>query len=301
MTYGNLLNKGRALLEEAGLTEARIDAELLLLYVSEQTRSFLFVHKNDECSEDAQNQYLALIERRKAGEPVQYITGSQEFMGLDFEVNPSVLIPRQDTEILVEAAIEAAGVIESADTLCILDMCCGSGAIAVSMAHYLPHSRVTACDISPEALKTAAANAVQNSVEERICFLQGDLFAALDGTGCGDKGGDDRKIFDLILCNPPYIPTGVIPSLQREITEHEPFTALDGGDDGLDFYRILAEESQRYLNAGGHLLMEIGYDQADDVCALLEKQKDSGEMCYTEIQVLQDLAGLDRVVHCVRV
>ena len=287
-TYADLLKAGVAQLQGEGIPDARIDAELLLLDIIGQTRSFLFVHQNDPCSPEEAGRYAQLLKRRMRGEPVQYITGSQDFMGLPFEVSPSVLIPRQDTETLVETAIEE---MQGRKKLQILDMCCGSGAIAVSCAYYLADSCVTACDISPEALEITARNAERNGVSDRVICRQSDMFAFFR-----EKDGEtEESLFDMILSNPPYIPAGVIPTLQREIKEYEPWDALDGGGDGLAFYRILAREAWKYMKPGGLLLMEIGAEQAGAVSALLEQ---SGH--YTGMEVIRDLAGRDRVVRAVQ-
>ena len=286
-TCGELLKKGAETLRQAGIADARNDAEWLLLAVTGKTRSFLFLHGEEDCGPQQTEQYFQYIDRRSKGEPVQYITGSQEFMGLSFEVNPSVLIPRQDTETLVEQALMEAA--EMTRPLRILDLCSGSGAIAVSVAHALPEADVTAADLSEASLKTARRNAESNNVADRIAFLRTDMFSAFREKA--DRG--EHAAFDLILCNPPYIPTEVIPTLQREITEHEPVGALDGGADGLDFYRILAEEAWRFLEPGGVLIVEIGYDQAEAVSGLL---RTGGH--YTEPAVVRDLAGKNRVIRC---
>ena len=286
-TYGELLKKGAEMLRQAGTADARYDAEWLLLAVTEKTRSFLFLHGEEECGNEAAEQYFQLIARRSDGEPVQYITGSQEFMGLSFEVNPSVLIPRQDTETLAEQALAEAA--EMPRPLRVLDLCCGSGAIAVSVAHALPEAEVTAADVSEASLDTARRNAENNHVADRISFLRTDMFSAFREKA--ERG--ERAAFDLILCNPPYIPTEVIPTLQKEITEHEPVGALDGGADGLDFYRILAEDAWHFLEPDGKLIVEIGSDQAESVSALFR-----AEGHYMEPAVVRDLAGKDRVIRC---
>ena len=284
-TYGSLLKKGVRNLEKAGIADARRDAGLLLLAATGKTRSFLFLHSQDVCEEEQTARFSQFIERRCSGEPVQYITGSQEFMGLPFEVDPSVLIPRQDTETLVEAALSEAEALNR--PVRILDLCCGSGAIAVSVAHFLPEAKVTAADISEESLATARRNAEKNGVEGQIVFLKSNMFHSF-----GEQ--DSATVtegFDMILCNPPYIPTDVIPTLQKEVAEYEPVGALDGGADGLEFYRILAAEAWKFLTPYGILMMEIGYDQAEAVCALLQE---NGH--YTGITVLRDLADKDRVI-----
>ena len=287
ITFGQVLEIGINRLEEARIAGAKRDAENLLLFLMNEDRKFLFLHRNDGTDEDHADAYFDLIDRRAAGEPLQYIVGSQEFMGLPFEVNESVLIPRQDTESLVELALEKAK--EKKRSLSILDMCCGSGAIAVSMAHFLPKAKVPACDISEAALEGAKKNADKNGVGGRVEFRQSDLFQIKKRK----KVVQMKDSFDMILSNPPYIPTDVIGTLQREIREHEPMTALDGGDDGLDFYRRIASEAAANLKKDGLLLLEIGSDQARAVTELLEAAE-----CYEEIGVHKDLAGLDRIVAC---
>ena len=287
MTYRGLLKEGMAELEAAGIRDARSDSERLLMDLLGESRAFLFLHGDDLAPSEKEERYRRWIRRRIQGEPVQYITGYQEFMGLTFHVNPSVLIPRPETELLVEYALELAETLP--ENPAILDMCCGSGAIAVTVASALPDARVTACDLSAAALRAAEENAVRNQVLERIRFLRTDMFRAAEPEGSNLQG--DR--FDMILCNPPYIPTDVIKTLDVAVRDHEPRTALDGGSDGVQFYRILAEQSWEYLTPEGIILMEIGHDQADAVCWLLEQ---AGH--YTDIRCRQDLAGLDRMVGC---
>ena len=210
-------------------------------------------------------------------------------MGLNFAVNPSVLIPRQDTETLVELALKRAG--EKKRSLSILDMCCGSGAIAVSMAHFLPKAKITACDISLEALEVARGNAARNGLNGRIEFRESDLFFMTKRK----KTVRIKDSFDMILSNPPYIPTQDIDTLQTEVRDHEPIKALDGGSDGLDFYRRIAEDAFGSLKKDGLMFLEIGCDQAEAVTSLL-----SGAGYYSEIEVHKDLTGLDRVISCRR-
>lgn len=287
ITFGHVLEIGIRRLEEAGISDGKRDAETLLLHMENADRTFLYVHRYDATDEYRAEAYFRFIDRRAEGEPLQYILGSQEFMGLSFEVNPSVLIPRQDTETLVELAVSRAA--EKKKSLSVLDMCCGSGAIAVSMAHFLPKAKVTACDISPEALEVARRNAEKNGLGGRIEFLESDLFYVTKRK----KKIHMKDTFDMILSNPPYIPTEVIGTLQTEVKDHEPLTALDGGADGLDFYRRIAEEAAESLKKDGLMLLEIGSDQAEAVTSLL---RDAGY--YGEIEVTRDLAGLQRVVSC---
>lgn len=284
-----MLEVGIHRLEEAKIADAKRDAETLLLYLEKADRTFLYVHRNDATDEYRADAYFGLIDRRAAGEPLQYILGSQEFMGLNFAVNPSVLIPRQDTETLVELALKRVG--EKKRSLSILDMCCGSGAIAVSMAHFLPKAKITACDISPEALEVARGNAARNGLNGRIEFRESDLFFMTKRK----KTVRIKDSFDMILSNPPYIPTQDIDTLQTEVRDHEPIKALDGGSDGLDFYRRIAEDAFGSLKKDGLMFLEIGCDQAEAVTSLL-----SGAGYYSEIEVHKDLTGLDRVISCRR-
>ena len=289
ITFGHMLEVGIHRLEEAKIADAKRDAETLLLYLEKADRTFLYVHRNDATDEYRADAYFGLIDRRAAGEPLQYILGSQEFMGLNFAVNPSVLIPRQDTETLVELALKRVG--EKKRSLSILDMCCGSGAIAVSMAHFLPKAKITACDISPEALEVARGNAARNGLNGRIEFRESDLFFMTKRK----KTVRIKDSFDMILSNPPYIPTQDIDTLQTEVRDHEPIKALDGGSDGLDFYRRIAEDAFGSLKKDGLMFLEIGCDQAEAVTSLL-----SGAGYYSEIEVHKDLTGMDRVISCRR-
>lgn len=287
ITFGEVLEVGIRRLQEAKVADAKRDAESLLLFLMHEDRKFLFLHRNDGTDEYQADAYFDLIDRRAEGEPLQYIVGNQEFMGLPFDVNESVLIPRQDTETLVELALEKAK--EKKRSLAVLDMCCGSGAIAVSIAHFLPKAKVTACDISAEALAVARKNAEKNGLGGRIDFRESDLFHVKKR----NKIIQMKETFDMILSNPPYIPTDVIGTLQTEIKDHEPLTALDGGADGLDFYRRISQDASVNLKKGGFLILEIGSDQADSVSSLLEASED-----YEDIEIHKDLAGLDRVVIC---
>jgi len=216
--------------------------------------------------------------------PLQYIVGMQEFMGLPIRVNPSVLIPRLDTEILVEQVL---GIIEGKELERpeVLDLCTGSGAIGIAIAAKVPGAHVTMTDVSEEALHTAMSNAGLNKVNRRCSFLLGDMFDALP---------EDSQ-FDIIVSNPPYIESDVIETLDVEVKDHEPRMALDGGRDGLDYYRIIAEEAGMHLKSGGVLALEIGADQAVAVKRLLNKAK-----TYGNVRVIRDLAQLDRVVIAVR-
>lgn len=283
ITFGEILDVGIKRLKQANIADASIDAERLLMYLMNENRTFIYLHRNDGTDENHADAYFELIDRRAEGEPLQYIVGEQEFMGLSFNVNEAVLIPRQDTETLVETALSFAK--NKKGSISILDMCCGSGAIAISMAYFLPKSKLTACDISEAALNVARSNAKKNGVEKKINFIESDLYMPVQ------KKKPMKDKFDMILCNPPYIPSYVIPTLQREIKDHEPVAALDGGKDGLDFYRKMVTDSAVHLKKGGYILFEIGHDQADEVTALLEE-----EGCYKDIFTHKDMARSDRVI-----
>ena len=283
ITFREILEVGRTRLRQEKIADADRDAESLLIYLMNEGKNFIYMHGNGGTDEDHAEAYFNLIDRRASGEPLQYIVGEQEFMGLSIRVNNSVLIPRQDTETLVETAIDFAR--DKKNSMSILDMCCGSGAIAVSMAHFLPKAKITACDISADALDVARKNAASNGFEKRINFIESDLYMPVH------KAKPMKDKFDMILCNPPYIRSDVIPTLQREVREFEPMLALDGGDDGLDFYRRMVTESAVHLKKEGYILFEIGYDQAEHVMQLL---KDDGN--YSDIHTHKDLARLDRVV-----
>lgn len=256
------------------------EAQEILQYILGYTRTDLILRNKEVLREDDRKEYERRIEMRLSGTPLQYITGVQEFMGLMFRVNPNVLIPRLDTEVLVDQAI---GILKAKEweNPFILDMCTGSGAIGVTMAHEFPDAEVTMTDVSPKALSTAMGNAQINDVFSRCIFLQGDMFEAIP----------EQKRFDMILSNPPYIESDVIETLSTEVKDHEPRLALDGGADGLTFYRILAENAEKHLADGGYLMMEIGCDQGEAVRQLLEENEN-----YSTAVVLQDLNHLDRIV-----
>lgn len=274
MKYRDCFTWGRKALQEAGITEADLDARYLLEAVCSTDHNTLLAHPDREVSEEEKSQYEALIGKRKTRIPLQQLTGHQEFMGLDFCVNESVLIPRQDTEILVEEAMK-----ELHDGMRVLDLCTGSGCILISLLHYSNDCEGVGVDISGEALKVAKENAARLLGENaKVSFLEGDLYEKAEG------------FFDRIVSNPPYIRPEVIEGLMPEVKEHEPRIALDGGADGLSFYRRIIAGSKAHLKPGGMLFFEIGCDQAEAVAGLMEK----GD--YEEIRVIRDYAGLDRVV-----
>ena len=286
-----LVKEGEYRLAKAFCMDAKIDAEELYCFLTGIDRVHLFLKANEEVDPETEEKYMELIARRAQRIPLQHITGVQEFMGHTFKVSPDVLIPRQDTETLV---LEAGRTIQANpqkkagfwDKLKgrgdweVLDLCCGSGAVGISLTKMYSNIKVTATDISEAALKVAEENA--ENLRTKIKFLQGDMFAPLNG-----------KKFDMIVSNPPYIRTNMISILQEEVKKHEPLTALDGGRDGLDFYKIIVEQAADHLTSGGWLLMEIGHDQGEDLRKML---KDSQK--YTPAEVVKDLPGRDRVVKC---
>lgn len=274
MTYREVCEKGERALAEAGIEEAELDARLLLEYVCGTSRSDLLAHGDREVAPEDLRFYERLTARRGARIPLQQLTGRQDFMGLEFTVNEHVLIPRQDTEILVEEVLKNLH-----DGMRVLDMCTGSGCILISLLHYSNDCTGVGADISAEALQVAERNKTKLPGTGGAVFLQSDLFENVEGQ------------FDIIVSNPPYIPSDVIETLMPEVREHEPRQALDGSEDGLFFYRRIVAESADYLPGGGMLFFEIGYDQAAAVCRLME------EAGFLEINVVKDYAGLDRVVY----
>ncbi|NLY71618.1 MAG: peptide chain release factor N(5)-glutamine methyltransferase [Clostridiales bacterium] len=286
----DILNIAETRFKDAGCLTPRLDAEILFCHLIKRDRSYLFLHYGDEVTEKTCEEYFKLIDLRASGKPVQYIIGYQEFMGLKFIVNESVLIPRQDTELLVETAIDELRKMKiPIGGLDVLDLCCGSGAIAVSLAYHMKGSKIKimASDVSAQAIEVAKSNAKNNGVSDMIDFKVGDLF----GPFPKNRKGKGKKQFNLIISNPPYIKTDDLSTLMREVREHEPMLALDGGDDGLDFYRRIINEAHSYLKPGGVLLLEIGYDQGQSVPDLI---RNTGY--YNEPKVLKDLAGHNRVV-----
>ncbi len=275
MTITEWLTHARDRLSRTGCPDPDIDARWIAEDTLGMTRQDL-VFEGDRAIPRAQLYTLeSMLDRRAAGEPVQYILGSADFMGLRFRVDHGVLIPRQDTETLVEAALIDLRQRPGQPTL--LDLCCGSGCVGLSLASLAPHARITLTDISPEALEIAKAN--QKALEVRAEFRQGDLFNALD-----------RERFDVITANPPYIPSGELPALQREV-RFEPALALDGGADGLDFYRRIAEAAPDHLNPGGALFLEVGIRQAQPVLELVK-----AHLPCAEAGTIKDLNGVERVV-----
>ncbi len=270
MTLSELYLEGRNALCKV-TCEYETDAWLLLEKACGCTRFLYLTYPDTVVSDEALDKYRAMLEQRAKHVPLQQIIGTQEFMGFEFMVNEHVLIPRQDTECLVEEALKRLR--EGAS---VLDMCTGSGCIIISLAKCVKLSAAVGVDVSAEALKVAETNAKRN--EASVNFVKSNLFENVS-----------KERYDMIVSNPPYIESGVIEGLMPEVREHEPRIALDGGVDGLVFYRKIISEAKEYLKPGGYLIFEIGYNQKEAVCQLFD------EAGYDEIDSVCDLAGLDRV------
>lgn len=271
MTLREAWNFGKKRLTAAEVPDADLDAWYLLEWCTGVSRSHYLAYPDEIISHDQEEQYRASLVKRERRIPLQQITGEQEFMGLSFYVNEHVLIPRQDTEILVE---ETARFLK--DGMQFLDLCTGSGCILLSLLHLKPGAEGTGADLLPEALKVAEKN--RERLGAKAALIQSDLFDKIEGA------------FDVIVSNPPYIKRAEIETLMDEVRLHEPYMALDGHEDGLYFYRKIAEEAPKYLRAGGGLFLEIGCDQGACVAELLRQQG------FADVKVVKDLAGLDRVV-----
>ncbi len=279
-TYRELYEEGRRILEQAGLPDAALDARFLLEEVCGTNLQTLLVFPEKKVTEEEVNQYRAFVQRRKDREPTAMILGEWDFMGLTFRLNKSTLIPEQDTEVLVETALEELKRRGPGEApLRILDLCTGSGCILLSLLHELRNADGLGTDLSEEALEAARENAVRLGLQERGTFRQGDLWEPV---------GDER--FDLIVSNPPYVPTEVIPTLEPEVRCGEPYAALDGGEDGLVFYRRIMREAAGHLKPSGIIIVESGFDEAPQIAALMQDQKLRG------IRTVKDYGGLDRVV-----
>ncbi|MBA1334094.1 MAG: Peptide chain release factor N(5)-glutamine methyltransferase [Firmicutes bacterium] len=286
-TVAELIDYGVRELRERGKPSPRLDVELILAHVLGKDRLFLYMNPGLLPGFEAEREFCRLIGERIRGKPVQYIIGRQEFMGLEFDVSSGVLIPRPDTEVLVESVIE--WIKDSGRHNAVLaDLGTGSGAIAVSLAYYIPDARVVAVDVSQEALEVAAHNAAKHGVSRRIRFVRGDLLEPFKAMGL--EGG-----LDGIVSNPPYIPEEDMKGLQDEV-KNEPALALCGGSDGLDCYRRIAAGAPLYLARGGILAVEVGYNQAGDVAGIVGATGKFGPA-----RVIRDLEGRERVVFFVTI
>lgn len=273
ITIGDALKKGIALLKQSDIPGAATDAAVLLGHVLGCERLYLTVHRDDALDNDKKEKFFDLVARRCKKEPVAYIVGKKEFMSMDFCVNSSVLVPRPDTEILVEFVIDALKDVPNPQ---ITDMCTGSGAIAVSLAKYIDGSRVRALDISDDALKVASLNAQKNGAS-----VEFELFDVLKPY---------NTLADAVVSNPPYIRTGDIEDLDDDVSAFEPHLALDGGGDGLIFYRTIVANIRTALKCGGLLAFEVGMGQADDVLEIMSAD-------FEHLGTIKDLAGIERVVY----
>ena len=300
-SYRETYEEGRKRLEEIGLPDAALDARILLEEVCGTQMQTLLIHPERLVTEEELAAYQEFVDRRAQREPTAMILGKWDFMGLTFQLNGSTLIPEQDTERLVEVVLESVEGGNLADTggataenfakeepmqgqgkrasARILDLCTGSGCILLSLLHFLPEASGLGTDLSSEALEAAVRNRESLGLERRAALRQGDLWEPV---------GEER--FDIIVSNPPYVPTRVIPTLEPEVRCGEPYAALDGGEDGLDFYRSILEKAAEHLTPGGWIFLESGFDEAADICRLME------ENGFTKIRVYQDYGGLDRVV-----
>jgi len=289
MQINQALSRATQILRARGVTEPVLDSAVILAAVLGMPRENMYIEAGKEIGPDRLSLFWGMLERRAGGEPVQYITGNREFMSLDFIVKPGVLIPRPETEFLVEKVMEISACMarEATAGLTIVDIGTGSGAIAVSLAVLLspriPGLRLVATDISTDALCVAQANARKHQADGIVEFVQGNLWEAADQLGL-------RGMIDIVASNPPYIPAGEIAGLQREVRHFEPTLALNGGEDGLSFYRRLCDEARGYLRRGGALVVEVGVGQAQCVAELI----DAGGLLASGVE--KDLAGIDRVV-----
>ena len=276
MTASRLIRQETERLAPIAGEEAKSDVAMLYRHITGRD-PVLDAVCGREADIETERRLAELVSMRMEGVPVQYLIGTQYFMGFAFQVTPSVLIPRSDTECLCERALELLS--HKGTAPLVLDLCCGSGCIGISLALLAENARVTCADISAEAIAVTDRNIAANGVSDRVNTLCTDLFS-----GCG--------VYDMIVTNPPYIPTGVIEGLDGKVRDHEPRMALDGGSDGLDFYRRIAREAKDHLAPGGALLLEIGYDQRAAVETLLAEQG------YCRIRCEKDYNGNDRVISC---
>ena len=283
-TFHELLTQGIQLLMNAGIEEARLDAWLLLEYTADISRAWYYAHPESEVNEEIVSEYLSLCQKRAEHIPLQHLTHQACFMGYDFYVDERVLVPRQDTEVLAEEALHQLRNIRNPR---ILDMCTGSGCLLLSLLMEFPDAIGTGVDISEAALAVAERNRKNLELEKRAVLVQSDTFS---GDYFQKNSGNISLEYDMLISNPPYIPTEDIGKLMEEVRFHDPVPALDGREDGLYFYRRITEQAGKYLKPGGWLMYEIGCEQGADVSAIMQGEG------FTEVTVKKDLAGLDRVV-----
>lgn len=280
-TIKEIMYRARETLKNFGDETYDIDAKVLLKHTLSCDDMYLVIHLNDILNSDKKQEYFSYIERRKSGEPVAYITGKKEFMGFNFKVTKDVLIPRPDTETLVNEVLRCTN---DRRSLRILDLCTGSGAIGITLAKMLSFCEVTMVDVSMDALEVARENAIDLMVDHRCEFMCLDVLS--------DLSYIDEQ-YDIVVSNPPYIPSDVLPTLMNDVKDYEPSLALDGGDDGLIFYRKIVSEAENILKKDGLMFFEIGYDQADDVTDLMKSK-------FRDISVVNDFGMNPRVIRGIR-
>lgn len=279
LSIAEALLEATKILQRAGVPEARREAGSLLSFILGKDRTFLISHAEDQLSKDSLGQFQESVERRAGGEPLQYITGVQDFFGREFRVTRDVLIPRPETELLVEAAIEMIGGPDSTPFIC--DVGTGSGCIAISLLCEIPNARAVAVDKSPAAIEIAKLNARDQSLGDRAVFAVSDCFSSLDSS---------QYQFDIVVSNPPYVSAAMVTGLQREVRDHEPLIALSPGSDGLGMIRRLLLEAPSFLKDHGHMIMEIGFDQSEAVKQLVH------EDFWRLLDIRPDLQGIPRIV-----
>ena len=294
MDIRGALKEAMARLRAASVPSHTLASELLLMHVLGEGRTWLYSNPEEQMTTSDAERYFALVARRCAGEPTQYLTGKQEFWGLEFEVTPAVLIPRPETEHVIEVSLERLGprgltihmgTGAPMPALRVADVGTGSGCLAIALAHELPHARIIATDISGAALGVASRNARRLSVSDRVSFVQANLLGGLTSAAAP---------FDLIVSNPPYVAGNNAAALPREVRDYEPHIALFGGPTGVEIYARLIEEAGSLLGSGGILVLELGYDSADHVRAIV-----TGQSCWTRLSITNDLAGIPRVLSAV--
>ena len=282
VTLAEAINNAATLLSTAGITNARLDAEVLLSHIILKDRVWLITHRDDVLDDNHQREFADVIQRRTRREPLQHIIGNQEFWGLEFIVSPDVLIPRPETEFIIEAALAIAQ--DRNTPVRIIDLCTGSGCIAVSLAKELTAARVIATDASEKALTVARENTRRHGVSEHIRFLLGDLFEPLEEL-------DIRGQIDIIVSNPPYVQAGDLSTLQPEVRDYEPEMALIAGPEGTEMAKRIIRLAPEYLKKNGALIMEMGLGQADALTRMVEATG-----AYGDRELLKDLAGIERVI-----
>lgn len=278
MNIGSLLNLATKMLKSRNIDTARLDSQLILGKVLNKDKIYLMINSSEEVEKEKEEEFLNLINKRMENMPVRYILGEVDFMGLDFYIEEGVLIPRSDTEVLVEEVLKIIGEDEK---LYVCDLCSGSGAIGISLAYYRKNIMVDLIDFYEKPEKISKKNIIKNNLENQVKFIKSDLLK---------EPIKELKKYDIIVSNPPYIKEDVIETLMDDVKNYEPRSALSGGDSGLIFYERIVEESKKVLKENGILAFEIGYDQGDSVSNIM---KNNG---YIDIKVVKDLAGLDRVV-----